>query len=255
MNKPLTGAILLLALVVVHTNAQVASVDVVRATYARSMTASYEPIDPTDQFARGETIYLCVELRGQNLRGTISARFLFGEQELTTAQANLTADSAGDPAAGLNTTVGFSLRQMQNFPVGANYRTDLFHEGIYLGSWFFRIVPPADAIPSFLHTVSLSRSVDDNYRPVDRSTLFAPADTVHLTGSGDTGVDSWLQAEWIVNGAVDDRGTRSLTMLENKAANSFTFYYAPQGGWPRGEHAVELQLDGVVICRIPFSVR
>lgn len=232
-----------------------AGVEVVSATYARGMTESYQPVDPTVSFLRGETIYLCLEFRGQSLKGVISARFMFGDDEIAMARTDFSGTENADPSSDLNTTVGFTLRQVEKFPVGTGYRADVFHDGAYLGSWFFRIDPPAGSLPSFVRSAALTRAIDDDFQPTERTTLFAPADTVYITGVGDTGLDSWLQAEWIVSGVLDEEGTRNLTMLEDSADNGFTFYYCPEGGWPLGEHAVILKLNGQVVCRLPFSVR
>jgi hypothetical protein len=54
---------------------------------------------------------------------------------------------------------------------------------------------------------------------------------------------------------VNDAGTRSFTMKENKENVPFHFAFIPAGGWPAGTHEVSLQLDGQEVAHEKFTVK
>jgi hypothetical protein len=60
---------------------------------------------------------------------------------------------------------------------------------------------------------------------------------------------------WWVAGKLDEEGTKSFTVINNKEKLPFSFAFLPAGGWPAGEHEVVLTLDGREAARNKFTVK
>lgn len=233
----------------------VAGIEVLEATFAHGLGEQMEPVDPGADFAPDETVYLSVKIKGRPKTGLVAAHFFWGEIPIAEATVDLADANSGVLfSIGEDTYAGYTLTHTEPFPLSDNYRADLDYNGAPLGSAPFRVVPPAGAIPSQITEVVLAKGADADYNPVEPSTEFAFDETVYLVGRGDLGVGTWLQAEWYVDGQVDEAGTRSLTMEENYQDVPFTFSFLPEGGWPEGEHEAVLIMNDREVGRFPFTV-
>ena len=232
-----------------------AGIEVLEATFAHGLSEQMEPVDPGDTFAPDETVYLSVKIKGRPEAGLVAAHFFFGDMPLAEATVDLADVNSGLLfSIGENTYAGYTLTHAEPFPLSDNYRAELFYNDEPLGSAAFRVVPPAEAIPSQITQAVLARGVDESYNPVEPATEFAYDEVVYLAGRGDLGLSTWLQAEWYVGGRLDDAGTRSLTAQENLQDVPFSFSYLPEGGWPPGEHYVVLIMDDREVGRYPFTI-
>jgi hypothetical protein len=232
-----------------------AGIEVLAGAFAHGLGEQMEPVDPGTDFLPGETVYLSVEIKGRPKEGTITARFYWHDSLIAAADVNLADANSGVLfSIGENTYAGYTLTHEQPFPLSDQYRAEVFYGDQALGSYPFRVVPPAEAIPTQITQVTLALGTDENYDPVDPTTTFAVDDTVNLVGHGDLGLDTWLQADWYVSGQLDEAGTRSLTLSENAADTGFAFSYLPEGGWPAGEHFVVLTVNDQEVGRYTFTV-
>jgi hypothetical protein len=229
-------------------------IEVKEVTFAHGLTEEMQPVDPGSDFGPTETIYLSVRLKGRPKEGVVAARFYWRDNAIAEAEVDL-----GDVNSGLifsigeDTYVGYTLTHENPFPVSEGYRAEVFYNGEALGTYDFRVVPPAEAIPTQITSVTLAKGADENYDPVEPATTFTNAEGVYLVGHGDLGIATWLQAEWYVNGQLDEAGTRNLSLDENAADVGFAFSYLPEGGWPAGEHFVVLTVNGEEIGRYAFT--
>jgi hypothetical protein len=227
-----------------------------RATFCHGLEENQSPKGEAKSFTETETVYLSVELKGRPKAGVVSAKFMFRDSLIAEGKVDVaTANKGVLFSLGQSTFAGFNLTHASPLPVGDCYAAVVSFDGKALGTFPFRIAPPKEAIPSKIKSVTLARSVDKNRKPVDETREFSPQDDVILAGVGDLGLSSWIEATWTVGGKVDDAGTRSLTMQENKADVPFTFTFHPAGDWPAGIHEVALQLDGKEVAREKFTVK
>jgi hypothetical protein len=230
-------------------------IQVVEATFAHGLSEQMEAVDPGTDFGPEETIYLSVRIKGRPKEGLITARFYWHENLIAEADVDLADANSGLLfSIGEDTFAGYTLTHEQAFPQSDQYRAEVFYGDQALGSYPFRVVPPPEAIPTQITQVTLARGTDENYNPVEPTTSFAVDDTVNLVGRGDLGLTTWLQAEWYVNGQLDETGTRSLTLSENAPDTGFAFSYLPEGGWPAGEHFVVLIVNDQEVGRYTFTV-
>jgi hypothetical protein len=232
-----------------------AGVQLLEATFAHGLSEEMQPVDPGSDFAPEETIYLSLKLKGRPESGLVTARFYWGEGTIAEASVDLADVNSGLIfSIGEDTYVGYTLTHEQPFPVSEGYRAEVFYGEQALGTYPFRVVPPPEAIPTVITNVTLARGADENYDPVEPTNTFASTDEVHLVGHGDLGIATWLQAEWYVNGQLDETGTRSLSLSENAADVGFAFSFLPEGGWPTGESFVVLTINGQEIGKYTFTI-
>ena len=232
-----------------------AGIEILEATFAHGLSEQMEPVDPGDEFAPDEPIYLALTIKGRPEEGVVSANFYWGDMFIAEAGTDLADVNSGLIFSfGENTYAGFTLTHEEPFPLGDTYHAEVFYEDQPLGDYAFRVVPPPDAIPSQVTAVTLALGADENYDPIDPTTTFASDQEVHLVGEGDLGEATWLQADWFIDGELDEAGTRSLSLEENIPDAGFVFSYLPEGGWPPGEHFAVLTMNDQVVGRYDFTI-
>jgi len=237
--------------------APVAGVEILEATFAKDVDEDGNPLDPGNEFAPDETVYLVLTLEGQPKEGTVTGRFYLGDEFLGEADVDLADLSSGVIfSIGGNTYVNFWMAADSDAPsiISEAYRIEVFYDDEPLGDYSFRVVPPSDAVPSQVKEVTLARGADEDYNPIEPATTFAPDEDVYIVGRGDIGLYTWLQVEWYVDGQLDEAGTNSITAEENVSDAGFYFSYVPDAGWPVGEHQVALILNDQEVGRYDFTV-
>jgi hypothetical protein len=232
-----------------------AGIEILGATLAHGLSEEMQPVDPGADFRPDETIYLSVEIKGRPKEGIVTARFYWHEDLIAEAGVDIADVNSGLLfSIGQNTYAGYNLNHEQPFPLSDQYRVEVFDDQALLGTYPFRVVPPAEAIPSQVREAVLALGADENYDPIDPTTTFGFDETVHLVARGDLGLSSWIQVDWYVDGQLDEAGTRSLTMDENAPETGFAFSFLPEGGWPAGEHYVILTMDDQEVGTYSFTI-
>jgi hypothetical protein len=227
-----------------------------KATYTSALGENQAPVDTVESFGQQDPIHISVEIKGRPKMGDATAKFYYFDQliaETTVDVAEINKDLIF--SVGENTFVGFTLKADNPLPVGVGYRTELSFAGKALGDFPFQIAPPKDAIPSSLTAVTLAKGVDDSSLAIDESNEFNQPEPVFLVGKADLGLASSLEVNWLVSGRLDDEGTKSFTMEENKQGVPFYFSFLPAEGWPTGEHEVTLSLNGKEVAREKFTIK
>jgi hypothetical protein len=231
-----------------------AGVEILEATFAHGLGEQMEPIDPGSEFSPSETINLSLRIKGRPKEGVITARFFWYDSPITEASVDLADANSGLLFSfGEDTYVGFSLTPDQPFPLSNQYSAQVFFDDQPVGTYTFSIVPPPEAIPSVVTSVTLARGATANYDPITPTTSFSSDMEVFLVGEGDLGVSTWLQADLYINGEPYEEGTRSLTLQENIPGAGFVFSFLPEGGWPEGEHFVVLTMNDQEVGRYTFT--
>ncbi len=123
--------------------------EVLDVTFAHGLTEEMAPIDPGNEFAPEETVYLSVKLKGIQKKGVVKAVFAKGEEEFATASVDLAKEMEGLIfAVGGNTYVGFTLKPTSPFPPGDDYRAKVYVNDDLVGVYTFKVVGESAAPPS-----------------------------------------------------------------------------------------------------------
>jgi len=230
-------------------------IKVLDVVFTHGLSEEMQPQAPGADFQPDETVYLSVKIKGRPKKGDVTAQFYWHDQLIAEANVDLSDVNSGVLfSIGEDTYAGYTLSHEQPFPISAYYHATVLANDEAVDDYPFQVIPPQDAIATQISQVTLARDVDADYNPVDPTTIFTPTDTVNLVGLGDLGIDTWLQADWYVNGQLDEAGTRSLTLKENAPDTGFTFSYLPAEGWPVGEHSVTLTVNDEEVGRYSFSI-
>jgi hypothetical protein len=233
----------------------VTGIEIKEATFAHGLTEDMQPVDPGSDFRPDETVYLSLQLKGRPEEGVVTSRFYWHDSLIAEASVDLADVNSGVLfSVGEDTYVGYTLTHDEPFPLSDQYRAEVFYGDQPAGTHPFRVVAPAEAIPSEVKEVTLALGANENYEPIDPTSSFAPDQEVYLVGAGDLGLSTWLQADWYVNGTLDEAGTRGLTLDQNITDAGFQFTYLPEGGWPVGEHYVVLTMNDQEVGRYTFTV-
>jgi len=225
------------------------------ATYCHGLNENQSPKDPAEFFRTGESVYLSVALKGRPSSGIVAARFLFRDELVAETKVDLATVNKGVVlSVGQDTFAGFTLTPNEKLPIGDNYKAEVSLDGKPLGTFPFRVLPPADAIPSQITTTTLAHEVDDKRNPVGVAKKFDSDDKIVFAGRGDLGNATWLEVDWIVGGQSDPDGVRSIMLSENKKDVPFFFSYRPKEGWPPGNHEAVLIMNGKEVARQPFTI-
>ena len=237
-------------------SAQAAEGELKKATYCHGFKEDQSPKDVAEFFKQDETVFLSIELKGRPKSGVVAAKFMFRDDLLAEAKVDVATVNKGVIFSfGEDTFVGFDMKPNKPLPVGACYTVNVTFDDKPLGQFPFRVAPPKEATPSKFLGAVLAKGTDKDSKPVNETHDFGGTEKVFLVGSGNLGLASWLEVTWLVNGKVDDAGTRSFTMEENKDGVPFFFSFIPAGGWPAGTHEVSLQLDGQEVAHEKFTVK
>ncbi len=231
-----------------------AGIEILEATFAHDLGEEMQPIDPGSEFSPDETVNLSLKIKGRPKEGVITARFFWYDAPISEASVDFADANSGLLFSfGEDTYVGYSLTPELPFPLSDQYSALVFYNDELLDAYAFRVVPPPDAIPSTVTSVTLARGATENYDPIEPTTEFSATDEVFLVGEGDLGTSTWLQADPYINGEPYEDGTRSLTLEENIPGAGFVFSFLPEGGWPEGEHFVVLTMNDQEVGRYPFT--
>ncbi len=121
-------------------------IEVLDVTFAHGLTEEMAPIDPGNEFAPEDTIYLSVKIKGTPKMGIVSATFYYGDQKIASANVDI-AEARKEQglifSIGGNTYVGFTLTHDQPFPPGDEYRAEVKVNGVPVGAYTFKVVGTA----------------------------------------------------------------------------------------------------------------
>ena len=229
-------------------------VEILEATFAHGLGEEMQPVDPGSEFSPSDTVNLSLRIKGRPKEGIVTARFFWYDAPITEASVDLADANSGVLfSIGEDTYVGYSLTPDPPFPISDQYSAQVFFNDQFVDAYRFRIVPPPDAIPSNVTSVTLARGATENYDPIEPTQDFSSTMEVFLVGEGDLGISTWLQADVYINGQPYEEGTRSLTLQENIPAAGFVFSFLPEGGWPEGQHYVVLTMNDREVGRYTFT--
>ena len=231
-------------------------IEIGEVDFAKNLSDSYEPIDPTTTFYPDETVNVSVRVPGRPKEGVLGARFLYMDNLIAETSVDF-SDVNGDLlfSVGEDTFTGFTLTHDDPLYISPLYSVELLVDGNSVGTYSYSVIPPVDAIPTVVRETIFATGVTDAIDPIDPKEVFASSDVVYFLGQGDFGRMSYLQADWYLNGEqlIEDC-TSGVPVDQNLPDDRFYFSCALDNGWPSGTHKVVLTVDDVVTTEEFFTV-
>ena len=232
------------------------SVTVQAAIFAKGLAKNQSPLNPTTAFAPTDTVCFSLKLKGRPSSGIASAKFYIGSHLISEAKIDVAEVNKGVFfSIGQSTYAGFSLQPTSPFPVSGSYRVEAFFNGSSLGTYPFRVVPPAGALPSKLLSATLAKAVDAKRLPVSPTKTFGAMQPVYLAVTANLGAGTGVEVNWYTGGKLDEQGTKSITATRNMPSTHFYFSFRPAGGWKPGKQEVVLRVDDKEAARYAFTAK
>jgi hypothetical protein len=226
------------------------------AVFAKGLTKNQEPVNPTGTFFPDDTACLSLKFKGRPSKGLVSAKFYLGAHLISEAKVDFADINRGVLfSVGQSTFAGFSLQPDKPFPISENYHVETFLNGSPLGTYRFKVVPPAGSLTSKFTKVTLAKGVNEQRLPVGPAKTFTAAQSVYIAVTGDLGAGSSVAVNWYTGGKVDDTGTKNITASKNIPNTNFYFAFRPVGGWKPGKQEVVLLLNDKEAGRYAFTIK
>lgn len=238
---------------------------ITQAIFAKSLTPHQEAEQPVPTDAAGKASFdtnakkICISLLLTNLPNKGRLVFEVLQQNESQAKAvlvdfaNVPQAVREKPSVWLGSFWEPTVRLIsENYLFLFYYQADEQSPQQLLGRYGFRIVPPADAIPSRIESVVVAAGETATHDAVPAPAAFALDQPVYLVMKGDLGTGSHLGFQW-------DRGgpkmSFSIPVVKNQKDNKFSVYFLPDGGWSPGSHEVTVFLNDQIVDRYFFKVK
>jgi len=232
----------------------VGGLKIIGVTYSKDYNDK-GPTSITDQFFPTDTVFLSVEVKGRPDNGTISAEAYWKDQFIDSVDIDLSDVNSGVFfSVGKNTYAYITLEPANPWPISPNYKFVITINGEKLGEYPFTIIPPSDAVPSVINTVTLEKDVDANVNAINPTTDFQAADPVVLIANGDFGRDTWFNIQWTITGTGITDCDTIIKADKDYPDDGLFFSCAPDTGWPSGDHNVTLFMNDKLVGTYSFHV-
>ncbi len=233
----------------------VGGLEIVRVTYSKEFTDE-GPSNITSEFYPTDTICLTVEIKGRPEEGTVTTEAYWNDQFIDSVEVDLSSIESDETiSVEKNTYASAQLTPAGSWPISKNYRFVVTINGESLGEYPFTVIPPADAIPTVIDTVTLAKGVDENFVAIDPTTEFAQNEPVVLVANGDFGKESWFRSEWILNGEAYEDCLTEIKSDQDYPDNGVYFSCIPETGWPVGNHSVTFSINDEEFGTYTFTVK
>jgi hypothetical protein len=223
------------------------------ASFAKGINNEGRPVNLTKTFFSNETIYLSVVIKGRPTSGFVGFTFRNSVHLLGQATADMAEGNKGTVFSFGQDTYSWCRFNIghQTLPLG-DYFIDVTYNGEKVGTYSTSIVPPASATPSKVLSATLCKGYQGDFIPTMPTRIFDPPDEVYLIFRADLGIETWVQANWYINGQLAPAGTRSFTAQENVTNRGFSFSLRPTSSLPAGQHYVVLTMNDQEVGRYDF---
>ena len=232
----------------------VGGLKIVGVTYSKDYTDE-GPADISDQFFPTDTVFLSVEIKGRPDSGIISAEAYWKDQFIDSVDVDLSnVNSDVIVSIGENTYVYVTLTPSNPWPISQNYKFVVNVNDEKLGEYPFTVIPPSDAIPSVINSVTLAKDVDASFNAINPTTDFLAAYPVILIAKGDFGRDTWFNVQWVIAGTDTTDCDTIIKADKDYPDDGLFFSCAPDTGWPSGDHNVTLFMNDELVGTYSFHV-
>ena len=116
-------------------------IEVKEVVIAKGLGSNMEPVNPSLTFLPAEPIAVSVVLTGRPKKGTVEAKFFYGDQFIAGNTVDVSSANSGVLfSVGENTYAGFTLSHDNPFPVSDTFYVQVFIDGKEYGKYPFAVV-------------------------------------------------------------------------------------------------------------------
>ena len=116
-------------------------IEVLEVVVAKGLGDNMQPVNPSTTFLPAEPISVSVKLNGRPKKGTVEAKFFYGDQFIAGNVVDVASANSGVVfSVGENTYAGFTLGHDQPYPVSDKFFVQIFIDGKEFGKYPFAIV-------------------------------------------------------------------------------------------------------------------
>lgn len=210
---------------------------------AKSLDADYKPVDPTSNYSSEDTFYTSVQVNDLVVGSVVTIKYKL--DGAVYKENTLTADQEGSGY------YGFELSTNGSHTPG-KYTAEIYLDDKLAKTVTFDV--KAGGPPSIGEVVA-AKSLDENYKPVDPTSVYKPTDVFYIS----------VQVKWLVAGSVVSAkykldgveysdGDTTIT-ADKFSTGYYGFNLSTAGEHPAGKYAVEISLDGKLVKTVEFEVK
>jgi uncharacterized protein YfaS (alpha-2-macroglobulin family) len=212
---------------------------------AKSLDADYKPVDPTTTYTTDDpVISISVEVQNMVVGSVVDVKYKVDGVDYESLTS--TADESGSGY------YGFTLTAESGHTPGA-YTAEVYLDGALAKTVTFKIEPSGP--PTIVAAVA-AKSLDDDYKPVDPTSTYAPSETFYISVQ----VKNMMSGSNVtVKYAYEGEFVPELdtTVIADKAGSGYYGFNLtpPTDGFPVGAYTAEVYLDGALATTLTFTVQ
>lgn len=212
---------------------------------ADRLAADYKPINPTSSYTSDDSVIsISVEVQNLVAGSIVEVKYKLNGEDYDSLTSTADKDGSG--------YYGFTLT-LEDGLLPGDYVADIYLDGQLAKSVTFKVVASG---PPSIGVVVPAKNLDDNFKPVDPTTVYGPTETIHISVQvKNLVVGSNVTVKYLING---ERAAEADTRLIADKAGSGHFGFSltpPPDDFPLGTYTAEVYLDDVLATTVTFSVQ
>jgi hypothetical protein len=209
---------------------------------AKSLDASYKPVNPTTTYKPSDEFQLSVEVKDLVVGSTVTVKYSVDGQPYD--ESTLTADKAGSGF------YGFSLKGSITGHQPGKYKAEVYLNSVPAKTVEFTV---EQAGPPALTKVVFAKAIERDNRPTNLTSTYTPKEKFFVCALGENMV---VGSKVEIKIIYQDQNISDSFDVTTAGTQYFTLSVDPSAdGHPTGDYKVEVSLDGTLATTGGFSVK
>lgn len=210
---------------------------------AKSLDADYKPVDPTSTYASDDVFYVSVEVNDLVVGSVVTVKYKVDGAAYE--ETSITADEKGSGY------YGFKLSSGGGHTPG-KYTADVYLDNKLAKTVAFTV--KASGLPAIGEVVT-AKSLDENYKPVNPTTIYKPTDIFYISVEVKNLVPgSVVSVKYKLDGVEYSDGDTVIT-ADKFGSGYYGFNLTSSGKHAVGKYTAEISLDGKLVKTVKFEVK
>lgn len=210
---------------------------------AKSLDSDYNPVGPTTAYTSDDTFSVSVEVKNLKKGSVVTVKYL--QDGKAYEETSITADDDGSGHYGYTLTPG------------GGHTPGKYSAEVYLDDKLEKTVEftvKASGPPSIGEAVT-AKNLDEDYKPVDPTTVYDPTDVFYLSIQVKNLVaGSVVSVKYKLDGTEYSDSDTTLT-ADKFGSGYYGFKLTAASEHPAGKYTAEISLDGKLVKTVKFEVK